>query len=192
MLLAMAHPAHGYASWLKCYIELDDQEVVMHQLIVPADKAREEVAIEVQPYRSEKRGGHADEATTWVSGPDYQVGTSDVTTLRVRLRVPPSLQHMDVQFVIEATGGPGAEFIDLGVMCDGQRASSRRQDEYVILQINSTEGEAAVAGSKTDVELVAAWATGFEAVTLTPKMTLRRRPGPAVDCASDGSCEQEL
>lgn len=195
LFLILAVPVHGYASWLKCYVELDEEEVVMHHFIVPSDKAREEVFIEVQQQYQTVHDGtdtHVTEGTTttseWSSGKEYQLdnnghGTSsDITILRARLMVPPSMEHTDVQYVMEVTGGTGAQFIDIGVMCDGRRAFSRRQDEYVTLQINPVPGGAGTIPN--DVELVAVWATGFEAVTLTPKMTLRRIESP--------SDEQEL
>lgn len=163
----------------------------MHHSIVSAEQAREKVFIEVQAYRRESDGGARDGASLWTSE-DYLLhprtsdGTLDVTTLKVRLKVPPTMAHEDVQFVVEAKG-EGVKFIDLGVMCDGSRAFSRRHDEHVILQINSTGGS---GGSKDDVELVAGWASGHEAVKLTPMLTLRRNE--AAICDSDTSCEQEL
>lgn len=195
----------AYASWLKCFIELDPDEIVMHHAMVPAHEAREKVSIEVQPYavrESQKRKesseddgrqsqpvsaptGIEDEMANdgkWVSGDEYFLAQDDdsstptSTTLKVRLRVPPSLQHEDVQWVVEAMIVPtlshdespslSVNFIDLGVMCDGQRAFSRRHSEHVVLQIDDD-------GLDGDISLVAGWASGFEAVTLTPKMILR-------------------
>lgn len=212
---------HGYASWLKCYIELDPEEVVMHHTMVPSHEARHDVVIEVQPYSNDRSSGsrgndgddesvatadgapvpapvdHDDEgvdddsdgSSGWIAANDYRLDNDESSTmLKVRLRVPPALKFEDVQWVVEIAGSTSEEsadgdaaaaaaaatarFIDLGVMCDGNRAFSRRHSEHVILQIdnnniNSSSGE--------DVTLVAGWAAGFEAVTLTPKMTLKQQ-----------------
>jgi hypothetical protein len=201
--------AEAYASWLKCFIELDPEEIVMHHSMVPADEAREKVTIEVQPYyiNENKDNGETDSSTAsdtvaaptsvedeiandgkWISTEEYSLvqhdgksaSSSTTTTLKVRLRVPPNLQYEDVQWVVEATTAkmatnadsdpsPSANFIDLGVMCDGNRAFSRRHNEHVVLQIDD-------ADDVDDIVLVAGWASGFEAVTLTPKMVLTRKP----------------
>ncbi|MGK3749943.1 MAG: hypothetical protein ACI8RD_002241 [Bacillariaceae sp.] len=191
---------YAYANWLKCYIELDDEEeVIMHQHIIPAEKSNEKVYIEVQPYVSDNRG-------VWMASTqqDYHdlfassskqmetVTTKATTTtslLKLRLKVPPNMKQKGIQFVVEVKGN-GVSFVGPGVMCDGDRAYSRQYDQHVLLQINSTTvSEAAAIGKGEeekeedftetdllvgDVEIVAGWASGYEAVSLTPKMILRR------------------
>jgi hypothetical protein len=169
-------PVHGYASWLKCFIELDEEEIVMHHPMVPAEQAKEEVRIEVQTYGSGDGG-------EWITAEEYTLGDgkkvsrdeddlTTTTTLKLRLNVPPKLQNMDIQYVVEARGSDVA-FIDLGVMCDGSRAFSTQHDGHVVLQINTTATTTEENGS---IELFAGWASGFEAVTLTPTMILKRNP----------------
>jgi hypothetical protein len=148
LLVCFPHSVSGYASWLRCFIELDEEEVIMHHKIISAENSRETVTIQVQPY---------DGSTDWIS--DYAL-PNHPTTVKVQLHIPSELGWQDVQFVIEAVN---AEFIDRGVMCDGSRAFSRRHDEHVVLKIMDTS---------QPVELTAAWAPGFEAVTLTPKLIL--------------------
>jgi hypothetical protein len=170
----LIQPVDGYASWLKCFIELEEEEIVMHHPMIPAEHAREEVLIEVQPY-----GGDGE----WFAAPEYTLGRGEkvsrnrddlttTTALKVRLKVPPSLQREDVQYVVEAKGDDVA-FIDLGVMCDGVRAFSTKHDEHVVLQINTT---ATTTIENGNIELLAGWASGFEAVTLTRTMMLKRNP----------------
>jgi hypothetical protein len=175
---SLFQPVSGYASWLKCFIELDPDEIVMHHPMVPPEEADDQAFIEVQPYGED----------AWISDEEYTLkeGTStgrpskdnvDVesstktTILKVRLRVPRSLRKQDVQYVVEAKGEDVA-FIDTGVMCDGSRAFAIRQDEHVILQINTTAASA--AKEMNHIELKAGWAAGYEAVTITRTMTLKR------------------
>jgi hypothetical protein len=179
-VIVLAHlfpsPVDSYASWLKCYIELDQDEIVMHHPMVPPQDARHEAFIQVQPYGSSE----------WIAAEEHTLGrglkaTRDpddstfVNTLKVRLQVPEHLEMMneEVQFVVEARG-ENVAFMDVGVQCDGTRAFSRRHDEHVVLQINSTATTS--SSSSNVVELMAGWAAGYEAVTLTRIMTLKRSP----------------
>jgi hypothetical protein len=156
----------GYASWLRCYVELDESEVIMHHHIIPADDEEPAgVSIQVQPYGTDQ----------WLSESDFSIESTPIT-IKVRLDYPPQLQRQDVQWVIESSSpsssspstteeegaGAGAEFIDRGVMCDGSRAFSRSQD-HAILRIDDIS---------KPIELVAGYAPGFEAVRLTPKFTI--------------------
>ena len=170
----------AYANWLKCYIEFDPEEVVMRHHIVPFEESEEKVYVEVQHY-----GSRHDSA--WTAATQLDLFTKERTAmslLKLRLKVPPSMKQKDVQFVMEATG-EGVSFVGPGVMCDGNRAYSRQYDHHVILEVNSTKASPPPSAAATEdeakivllgnVELVAAWAAGYAAVNLTPKMTLRRR-----------------
>lgn len=174
-------PSQGFASWLKCFVDLDPSEVIMFHKVVPATEARHEVYIEVQPY------GRGD---AWLSvdkqGDFLQLPAAFPNaplTLRVRLHVPPALQSQDVQFIIEAKtsiadeAAESVEFIDKGLMCDGSRAFSRRHDEHVILQIDTN-----LHPDLEYVTLTAGWAADMEAVTLTPILTMK----PAAPVADEG------
>jgi hypothetical protein len=129
------------------------------------------------------------------------------TLLKLRLRVPPSLKRKDVQFVVEVIG-EGVSFVGQGVMCDGRRAFSQQHDKHVLLQMNysktksatSTTNEienpddeaSALLGLGDNIELVAGWAAGYEAVKLTPKMILSRSLGETMNDDNDraGSSDQ--
>jgi hypothetical protein len=185
LLLSFATPSLGYAAWLKCFVELDPAEVIMWQKVITAEDSKHDVRIEVQPFgfgdewlSSESNASDDDKAV--VQLPPAHPGTP--LTLRVRLHVPPALEHEDVQFVMELktstadAAAEAVEFIDRGVMCDGSRAFSRRHDEHVVLQLDTE-----LHPNLEYVTLTAIWAPGMEAVSLTRTLTLR----PAVVAGSD-------
>lgn len=173
----------SYASWLKCYIDLDQEEIVMHHPMRPPHEAEHQVFIEVQPYGE----------STWTVAEEYTLpvankGTTDddaSVTLKVRLKVPPALELEEVQFVVEIHGDDSiknnaAAFVDLGVMCDGSRAFSRAHDEHVVLRVNATTD-----GHSSNITLLAGWAHEYGAVSLTPTMAIIRG-------AVDGTSGDEL
>mmetsp|Transcript_21149 Transcript_21149/g.29897 ORF Transcript_21149/g.29897 Transcript_21149/m.29897 type:complete len:176 (+) Transcript_21149:19-546(+) len=153
-LFSFIHGSHGYASWLKCYVELDETEVVMNHYIVPAHKADHEVVIEIQPE------GYTD----WVTSHIVYLEPT-IESVKVRLQVPHALHDETVQYVVEST--EGGLFADSN-MCDGKRAYARDYDDEVVLKFNHDFHE-------THLELVAGWAMGHEEVRLTPRLKLERR-----------------
>ena len=155
MLLSVGiPPVSGFAAWLKCHVDLlDEDEIIMNNMIVPAAQAvHQGVEIEV------KRAADDD----WASSLAYPADTP--TTITARLKVPPSLSEQDVQFVMDTLGQPGAVFKQS--LCEGRRVTSTHYSHAVVLEID---------GSTDSVELVAGYAAGHEAVTLTPILTLRRQ-----------------
>ena len=193
ILLFTAQYVHGYVDWLKCYIEFDDpEEVIMHHSIVPSEQQseQEQVYIEVQPYASRRRdpwlaSNHQNHEDLF---PPSIYNATMTTLIKLRLKVSLKLQDKDVQFVVEATG-EGISFVGPGVMCDGKRAFSRQHDKSVLLEMKTTVAVAEKLADADkerwsesssslrrlgDIELVAGWAAGYEAVKLTPKMIVRR------------------
>jgi hypothetical protein len=169
--LAPITTVQGYASWLKCFVDLDPEEVIMNSQVVPASEARELVRIQVQPEGSDE----------WMYDFEYDgapTTTTTTTTLNARLQVSSALQEQrggaGVQFVMETSSG--AEFVDRGTMCQGRRSSSRNYNEHVTLKIS---------GDQDVVELIAGWATGHEAVTLTERLVLRRKEAATVTAATE-------
>jgi hypothetical protein len=155
LLLSLLFPwtTHGYASFLKCFVDLDETEVIMNRYVVPVKKSREYVTIEVQTENGD-----------WTS--DFQYSGSEPTTIQARLQVPHELEDDPVQFVMETT--EGAVFTT-PKMCEGRRSFSLNYADPVTLQISGEEGS---------VTLLAGWAAGHEAVTLTPKLLLKRAAAP--------------
>ena len=162
-LLVPILQTHAYADWLKCYVELDDdEEIIMHKPIVfTKDQSEEQrqVKIEIQPVYMGTYMGKAPWLTS-ASLDDFMAASM----LKVRLQAPPSLREQrSFQFVVEATGD-GVKFVGPGVMCDGRRAFSKQHQTHVLLQL---------AKATQNIELVAGWAAGYEAVKLTSKMILK-------------------
>jgi hypothetical protein len=176
-LLISTTPVEGYASWLKCFVELDHEEIVMHHPMTLPQDAPHQVFLEVQPYGK----------TTWIVAEEYTLpghnnndddtvvsgSTGTTHTLKVRLRVPPALEMEEVQYVIEVKGDDVA-FVDLGVMCDGVRAFSRSHEEHVVLRINVTSSNNDHDNGGDNIELLAGWASGYGPVVLTRTMRIKR------------------
>jgi hypothetical protein len=153
LLLSASRPAHGFASWLKCYVDLtDESEVIMNYNIIPSNEARYAgVQIELKLAADDH----------WLDSLEYHGDrTSRVTA---RLKVPYELADMDVQYVMETSSG--ASFVR-PKMCDGRRSHATHYGESVVLEID---------GSTETVELVAGYASGHEAVTMTKTLVLRRK-----------------
>ena len=188
LLLVVVQQTHAYADWLKCYVDLEDEEeIIMHKPILKVDDQspeKKKVMIEIQPSLDPPRGASWKNAT--VQQHQELFPSSDPTLptlLKARVRLPPSLQRprKTVQFVLEAKG-EGVSFVGPTSMCDGKRVAG--QKGHVVLQI---EPVSAVQG---DIELLAAWAGGYEAVKLTQKLIVKRSgtlPG-----AANGAAESEL
>ncbi|KAL3943433.1 MAG: hypothetical protein SGBAC_002515 [Bacillariaceae sp.] len=104
----MATPVHGFASWLRCYVELETDEVVMNHYI--QEPTTEEAKVPIQ-IKSTTNG-------IWSS------------------TAPKDMIRQDVQWVIEVTAPEqgAAVFVGNGVMCEGTRAHSKH-DDPVTLQI---------------------------------------------------------
>jgi hypothetical protein len=144
----------AYASWLKCFIDLDDpNEVIMHSYINPFEKAPHLVRIEVRT-----EGGN------WtLEGLEFLA--DEPTEIQVRLAIPDALRSWNkkVQYVVEASGGGGV-FTERP-MCGGSRSYGTHYDDLVKLLVD---------GQSERIELVGAWATGHEPVSLTPRTILTR------------------
>lgn len=155
-LLATFNPVNGYASWLKCYVDLDASEVIMNRHVNEVDSAPHLVTVKVRLEGTEE----------WLDNLTFP--SDSPTTVDVRLAVPPALVEEDVQFVVETTDG--ATFAPPTMMCEGRRSFSRAYDEHVTLVLD---------GTTPTVSLKAGWAAGHEAVNLTPLLVLRKEPATA-------------
>jgi hypothetical protein len=150
IFLALAPPVDAYASWLKCYVDLDDTEVVMNYKVRTHEDATHKVGIEVRKEGTEE----------WTTNFFYP--KNEVTTVQARLKVPSPLEKQTVQYVMETT--PGAQFVD-PPMCEGRRSFARNHDDHVTLEIQ---------GTSDSLELWAGWASGFDVVSLTNRLVLRQ------------------
>jgi hypothetical protein len=184
-----ASTVDGYASWLKCFVDFDPEEIVMHHPMTLPQDSPHHVVLEVQPYGETTwivaeeytlPGKHYDSEGEPAGDKDSQAPTSTTSTvtkhtLKVRLRVPHALELEEVQYVVQVKGN-GAVFMDLGVMCDGVRAFSRSYNEHVVLSINltSSTGSNSTDHDDDDIELLAGWASGYGPVALTRTMRIKR------------------
>lgn len=181
--LVVVQQTHAHADYLQCYIDLEDEEeIVMRKPILKLeDQSLEEqkVVIEVQPILAPKK---APWQNSTVQHYEHLFPPSDSTAptnLRVRLRLPQSLQQpkKSFQYVLQAKG-KGVSFVGppRTVMCSGKRVSWNKHEGHVVLQIeDASEGTV-----QDDIELLAVWARGYEAVKLTQKLIVKRGvPKPA-------------
>jgi hypothetical protein len=167
LLLAKAKPSHAYSAWLSCDVGLDESEVIMNYIVVAAEKARHPVEIEVQRVTE----GEPETPEQWATT-DLTFPSGSTTKWRARLRVPEALSYRTVQYAIESSSD-AALFVP-SVTCQGRRSHSPRADAAVSFEIDGT-----TAGST--VELWAGYATGHEAVSLTPRIVFRRTEASAPD-----------
>ena len=135
----------------------------MNQYIVPYDKAEFD-GVELEVRRAE-------------SDDDWQVEqyiyNEPNQDIEVRIRLPNETKKLfdsarkEVQWVLE-TSDETAEIVS-SAMCEGRRGYSMRHDEVIIIKLNAKDLK---SKDYEKVELVAGWATGHEAVTLTPSLSL--------------------
>ncbi len=143
-------PAAGFAAWLKCYVELDSDEIIMNYDVLPSEQAKVP-GVEIM--------GRLSGTEEWIR---ESLAFEKEQTFQLRLNVPDSLQAQNVQYVMEVS--EGARFAPAN-MCEGRRAHAGRHDTPVTLQVD---------GNSHEIVVWAGWATGHEAVSLTPKLVLKR------------------
>ena len=154
----------GFAAWLKCYVDITDtEEIIMNYLILPKDQGQHgEVQIEVKRVDDDH----------WVTE-DFSFDHTSTTSVMARLKVPPILAEMDVQFVMEILPNEGITnesviFTRPANVCKGKRAHATHYTESVILHLPPTEEDSI----PSPVRLIAVYATGHEAVTQTDILML--------------------
>mmetsp|Transcript_18587 Transcript_18587/g.27261 ORF Transcript_18587/g.27261 Transcript_18587/m.27261 type:complete len:381 (+) Transcript_18587:70-1212(+) len=158
-VLNKINPTSSFASWfveteLACYTYMEAGEIVMNNAILPATNSRNP-EVYLQIYREDKTLLNKDISTSVIPF------SADGETLKIRLFAPPSLK--DLQFAAEVS--KGATFTRPHVGCEGRRASAGKKTEVLTLELS---------GEEEEVHVLAGWATGHEAVSLTPKITLKR------------------
>lgn len=165
-LIVLCTQVSGFAAWLKCYVDITDpDEIIMNHLIVPSSGAHHEgVQIEVK---------YADD-DHWVTE-SFTYDPTRASQIMARLKVPPVLAEVDVQYVMDiVTEGEynsnGAKFTRPANVCDGRRGSATHYSDSLVLEI-----PAVLDALPEPIRLVAGYATGHEAVTLTEPMLLQPR-----------------
>ena len=135
----------GFASWLKCYVDLDEEEIIMKYNVLGSEDAKYNVSIQVL------------DGSEWKD--EYSL-KEDGEMISIRLKFPPELPG-DTQWVIEIVAGD-AQFVERNTMCKGKRAYSKDDKPLFLNVLDSSEA----------IELLAGYASGHEAVKLTPKQVL--------------------
>lgn len=146
----------SYPSFLKCYIDLDDEEeVIMNNLVVPPENAEHNVQILVS----------IDNGETWMDDEIF-FSPEKETVVQVKLEIPEALRHSDFQYVLELQGSKNAKFQN--GHCEGRRVYGKlRQVATIVIEEFTQEKE-----SVDEIEIFAGWATGHEAVTRTSSVYL--------------------
>ena len=137
----------AFPSWLKCYVDLDETEIIMGGNVKTFDQAAHKVILEVREEGTDE----------WHENYSYSPG--EETLLQVRLKIPEGLSGT-VQWAIDTT--EGGTFVNPSI-CDGKRSFSDRHDTPVSVKIT---------GEKESVSLWAGWATGKHPVSLTQKLVV--------------------
>lgn len=175
--------ADAFASYLLsnvgCMTDLSTDEVIMNSQVVAATESshpRVHLMLAPEQPNSEAQLRVGDDSILYVTPAppptdkvvliDLQLNTNDYDDLR------------DVQFVVDVMDG-NADEADTGRgrvrlingQCDDQRRVAARGNDRVTVQL-STEGAATVANTDS-IRVWAGWATGHEAVRLTPEWEIR-------------------
>jgi hypothetical protein len=161
---------NAFATWLQCYVDLDDTEIVMNHKILAPEDAPQIVHVQVRPAAADAA---AENESEWMSTLEYPAETR--TRINAKIQPPPEEAGAGtraLQWVMETT--KGAKFIAPYSVCEGSRANGASQNDYSILEIS---------GETDRVDLWAAWAGGHEPVSLTPRITLTRSTKAADNAA---------
>lgn len=161
LLLPFLDRAEGFAAWLVdrkigCWTYLKEGEVIMNSKVKAASDSRHP-DIHLQVFRNGE-----------LMMPDSTTSTyptlSSGETVELKLYTPQAMERIDTQFVVETTAG--AEFTAPYIGCEGKRSAGKSKNSIMTLKFNDEEAET--------IEIVAGWATGHSAVTLTPKLIFKR------------------
>eukprot|EP00525_Craspedostauros_australis_P007084 CAMPEP_0198114388 /NCGR_PEP_ID=MMETSP1442-20131203/5791_1 /TAXON_ID= /ORGANISM="Craspedostauros australis, Strain CCMP3328" /LENGTH=359 /DNA_ID=CAMNT_0043771693 /DNA_START=155 /DNA_END=1234 /DNA_ORIENTATION=+ len=146
--LCLVTPARAFAAWLKCYVELDVEEVIMNQYIVPFQDVEETMLWQIR--------FDADDAWRTVTADTAVPIDSYPTALQIRLQLADA--SVDLQYVADILGSPTAQFAH--GMCDDKRRAVGRNRAGVDVLLRSP------------TRILAGWAVGHEAVKLTSVLSL--------------------
>lgn len=169
LLLPFFDRADGFAAWLVdrkigCWTYLTEGEVIMNSKVKAASDSRHP-DIHLQVFRDGELMEPEPSTST------YPI-LSEGETLQLKLFTPQAMERVDTQFVVETTAG--AEFTAPYVGCEGKRSAGKSKKAMMTLKFTGEEVET--------IEVVAGWATGHSAVTLTPKLIFKREdPGKLIE-----------
>jgi len=188
MLTTLPTQTDGFAAWfvdrrVSCFTPLAADEIIMNAAVLPHSQSREpNIRIEVSPLDSSKEDTAQPDSEYMVK---FILQKDESGNLAYHLS--------DVQYVFELVGeNPVAKFTSAptnggGIGCEGKRSfgavkgkdSADGSNTAAIFTINH---DATIGAG---LEIVAGWATGHSAVTLTEKVTLF--VGQGVAATNDGT-----
>ena len=207
LLVTLPSQTHGFAAWfvdrrVSCFTPLAADEIIMNAGVLPHSQSREpNIRIEVSPLDNGSKSGDASALPDSEYVVKFIVPRDENGNLAYHLS--------DIQYVFEIIGeNPVAKFTSApptgGIGCEGKRSygAIKGKDEHdgsVTAAAIFTINHDATIGA--GLEIVAGWATGHTAVTLTDKIILfvgqgvaaREGTGEEVDDAlQDDQAEVEL
>lgn len=156
LLLLVTQPdvVTGFAAWLKCYVDLDDTEIIMNYPVALPEDSDHRVILAARQVGTEE----------WKTDSVTYPATGDSTSFQIQLQLPDSLRGQDLQYVVETTAG--GSFPNPPSICEGRRTHGNyRHTAMVTLQVQN---------SVPSIEVWGGWATGHSVVTLTPKLILNQ------------------
>lgn len=164
ILLYSCRTVDGFAAWLVdrkmgCWTNLEQGEVIMNAKVKAVEDSRYP-DVHLQVFRD------GEMMTPDPSTSAYPI-LSEGETVQLRLFTPSGLDNSDLQFVVETT--KGAEFTAPYVGCEGKRSAGKKKNAQMTMKFT---------GEESEIQLIAGWATGHSAVTLTPKVIFKREDSP--------------
>ena len=195
MLTTLPTQTDGFAAWfvdrrVSCFTPLAADEIIMNAAVLPHSQSREpNIRIEVSPLDSSKEDTAQPDSEYMVK---FILQKDESGNLAYHLS--------DVQYVFELVGeNPVAKFTSAptnggGIGCEGKRSfgavkgkdSADGSNTAAIFTINH---DATIGAG---LEIVAGWATGHSAVTLTEKVTLFVGQGVAAHDGTGGVDDDAL
>ena len=217
VLLLLPSPICGFAAWLKCNRELEEDEIIMNNKLVRhhADSGNEGSVVKLAVYddsgstRVDVASSDNDgSAVVWIdddmSRATYIIGLDETTTsdlsdiqfvvettpfhtspsprpaptpnVPTTTKVTPQRKVNKTSFTGASTGG--------GILCGGRRAHARRLNGNVTYKLVAKK-----KGSGKDSSVIAevwgGWSQYHGPVTLTPRITFKRKDSAAAAAASD-------
>lgn len=191
LLLHFPPLASGFAAWLACFVDLQDEtEVIMHQRLVPYSDASE-AAVRLEVHRIDINATANNDTRTnatyyevkAVPSPEYPYRRDWQFVVEILPTAPKDAKHKDSTTTATAVAAT-AKFTTFA-MCDGRRAygaTNRRHDE-IRLEVDGS------GSCNEPVKIVAAYAAGYEAVQMTDVVVVG--PPPNDVCGSSTTTKLE-
>lgn len=214
LLLGLVRNSLGFAAWLKCNRRLEEDEIIMNNKVRKAqdDEAVRLAVYDESGSRVDVSSTDiSGESIVWIESSDATSSKS----YQIRMDAASIEGLSDIQYVVETTPfdgihspgrgskpkppespfpakkipavvssstvspTPSSAFISAskggGILCDGQRAHARGKASYVNYEYTTNKTQ----------EIVAGWSEYHGRVTLTPKVTFKRKENDTISQEQD-------